>query len=182
MDFKRQLPNILTYSRILLAVPISVLLFYPDLTSRLIAASLFIIGSLTDYFDGYFARKYNVVSTVGKLMDPVSDKILVTATLIMLVHVQKINPTLVILLLSRDLIIGALRAAAAADQLVIAAQSSGKWKTALQMVCIPAVILSLDLFGLPLTALAVIGLWLSVALSALSGLQYFQVYARAGKN
>ena len=179
MSWKQKLPNYLTYSRIFFAIPITVLLFYPDFACRFAAAFLFVVASITDYFDGYFARRYSVVSAFGKLMVPVGDKILVTATLIMLVHVQKIHPYLVILLLSRDLLIGGIRAAAAADQLVIAAQSSGKWKTALQMVCIPTLILSLDLFGIPFTMLAISGLWLSVVLSTFSGYQYFAAYQKA---
>lgn len=115
-------------------------------------------------------------------MDPIGDKILVTATLIMLVHLEKISPILVILLLSRDLLIGGIRSAAAADQVIIAAKSFGKWKTALQMVCLPTIILSLDLFNWPLTKLAVIGLWISVLLSAISGLQYTLAYLQAQKN
>lgn len=179
MSWKKQLPNWLTYSRMFLSVPIVYFLMFEDIDSRWTAALLFMLGSVTDYFDGYFARRFNVVSTLGKLMDPIGDKVIVTSTLIMLVHVDKISPILVILLLCRDLLIGGIRSAAAADNVIIAAKSFGKWKTALQMVCIPTLIVSIDYFGIPLTQLAVIGLWMSVVLSTVSGLQYAQAYRRS---
>ena len=177
-NWKKKLPNILTFSRIFLTIPIVAVLFSPQLEYRFVAALLFVLASFTDYFDGYFARKYQVVSTAGKLMDPIGDKILVTSTLIMLVHLDKISPILVILLFSRDLLIGGIRAAAAADNVIISARSFGKWKTALQMACLPTLILSWDVFGLPLTTISVWGLWLSVVLSTISGVQYTLSYGR----
>ena len=76
--------------------------------------------SITDYYDGYFARKYNAISNMGKFMDPVADKILVSSTLVMLLFLNRIDPYMVILILTRDTYIGGLRAIAAADQFVIA--------------------------------------------------------------
>ena len=177
-SWKKKLPNVLTYSRIFLTVPIVALLFWEELPFRVGASLLFVIASITDFFDGYLARKYQVESTIGKLMDPIGDKILVTATLIMLVHLDKISPILVILLFSRDLLISGIRSAAAADNVIISARSFGKWKTALQMVCLPTLMLSWDVFGLPLIKASIFGLWVSVALSAISGAQYTLSYKR----
>ena len=174
--WKSRLPNFLTGLRMALTIPIAFCLFYDDFAFRFSASLLFVIASITDYFDGYFARRFNVVSTLGKLMDPIGDKVLVTATLIMLVHSAQISPLLVILLLCRDLLIGGIRTAAAADQVIIAAKSFGKWKTALQMVCIPTLILSWEPWGIPLVQISNWGLWLSVVLSTVSGIQYFWAY------
>ncbi len=148
-----------------------------DLFWSVIAAVLFILASITDYYDGYFARKYDAVSNVGKFMDPVSDKILVTSVLTAMIPMGTVDPYMVIILTIRDTLIGGLRAVAATDQIVIAAKTGGKWKTGLQMVAIPATML----IGLPpsLSFISVIGywtLWISVILSVYSGYQYLVAY------
>jgi len=101
------------------------------------------LASVTDYFDGYFARKYQAVSNFGKFMDPIADKILVTSVLTMLLAMGKIDAWMVIIILARDNFIGGIRSVAAADQIVIDAKPAGKWKTAMQMVAIPIVIVSM---------------------------------------
>lgn len=181
-NWKKHLPNWLTYSRMFLTVPIVAVMLSRELEFGIIATVLFLLASLSDYLDGYFARKYGVISTMGKIMDPIADKILVSSTLIMLTHLDRISPLLVIVLLARDLIIGGIRGAAAADQVIIAARSFGKWKTALQMACIPVLMLNIELFGLPLPQIAVIGLWASVALSSISGFQYLRMYLKTIKS
>ncbi len=145
-----------------------------------------LIASISDYYDGYFARKYNAVSNMGKFMDPVADKILVTSILTILILPGKVDPYLVILLTARDTLIGAIRSVAAADGLIIAARASGKWKTALQMGAIPAVMLGGSLPFLPDGGLWIghagsVLLWISVLLSIWSGIQYFQTYRETRK-
>ena len=181
MNWQQRLPNQLTLFRILLAIPITAFMFRADLLWGIAAASLFVIASITDYFDGYFARKYKVVSSLGQFMDPIADKILVSSSLIMLLYIDRVGPLMVILLLSRDLIIGGIRSAAAADNLIIAARNFGKWKTGVQMVCIPTLMVNIELFGLPLPDLARIGLWTSVVLSTVSGVQYVRAFLKARK-
>lgn len=191
--WKKNLPMQLTLSRVY-AVPIIILLLHQSrFFFSILAAFLFIISSITDYFDGYFARKWNLVSNLGKFMDPVTDKILVLGILIFLTHQGFIDPYVVILLTIRDTFIGGIRAAASADQLIIDAKSSGKWKTGLQMGAIPAIILGMsyknqyeieilvDLFkwvgqfGYGL-------LWASSLLSVVSALQYYNIYKNHGVN
>lgn len=180
-------------------VPLLLLLMWPkSLLFNFLAAVLFIIASITDYYDGHLARKYNAVSNLGKFIDPVTDKILVSSVLIVMVALGKVDPYLVIILLARDTFIGGIRSAAAADQVVIAAKASGKWKTGLQMSAIPALILSdyhhksfnyenltwtdwqsyLILIGW----LGYIVLWASVILSLISGYEYFQIFKKESKS
>lgn len=141
-----------------------------------VTAGVFIAGSITDYFDGYFARKFKVESNEGRLMDPIADKILVLAALVVLLHLDRVDPVMVALLLSRDILVGGIRAAAAADQVIIAARSSGKWKTATQMVAIPCLFVNQPILGLPLATIGYYGLWLSVGLSLISGFKYIAGY------
>jgi CDP-diacylglycerol--glycerol-3-phosphate 3-phosphatidyltransferase len=142
----------------------------------LVAAGLFILASITDYFDGYLARKLNAQSILGKLVDPVADKILVTSTLVMMIPTRGLSPILVILLLSRDTLIGGLRAVAASENIIIAASPLGKWKTALQMVAIPAALINTPVFGVPLREIGDVGLWFSVVLSFISGFDYLKIF------
>lgn len=169
----------ITSFRILL-VPLIVALLVPQqLMFNVIAAGLFIFASITDYYDGYFARKYNAVSNMGKFMDPIADKILVTSILVMLIPYDRIDPYMVIVILTRDTLIGGLRSVAAADQIIIAAQASGKWKTALQMIAIPAVIVGETWWSIPFDKIGYWTLWLSTILSVTSGIQYVFGYLKA---
>lgn len=171
-----------TVSRMFLVTPIALLMNHPDLSIRVLAAVLFVLASMTDYWDGYFARKWNAMSNWGKFMDPIADKILVTSVLLMFIPASKIEPWMVIILVSRDLLIGGIRQVAAADQIIIDASPGGKWKTALQMGAIPAVIIGDGLWNLPLHWVGTAFLWISTILSVVSGAQYFWAYEKARKH
>ena len=173
---------LITTARILITVPIIILL-YPDRVGLNVWAALFfILASVSDYYDGYFARKYNAISNLGKFMDPIADKILVTSVLVMLIPSKRIDPIMVIIILCRDTLIGGIRSVAAADQIVIAAKAVGKWKTALQMVAIPAVMIGDVFMGIPFDKIGYYALWISVILSVTSGLDYFLGYLKSRKS
>jgi CDP-diacylglycerol---glycerol-3-phosphate 3-phosphatidyltransferase len=178
-DWKKSLPMQITLSRIVLVPVIVALMWSNALYGNVAAAVLFIIASISDYYDGYFARKYNAVSTMGKFMDPIADKILVTSILVMLVPTGRIEPLMVIVILARDNFIGGLRSVAAADQIIIDAKPAGKWKTALQMVAIPAVIIDQQFLGIPFEKIGYYVLWVAVILSVSSGIQYYLGYLKA---
>lgn len=182
-NWRKQLPMWLTISRILLALPILALMTSNSMMSRWLACALFGIASITDYYDGYFARKYDASTNLGKFMDPVADKILVSAILVMLVVQSQIDPYMVVLIITRDNLIGGLRSVAAADQIVIAAKPAGKWKTAMQMIAIPFLILGPNLWGdnFPLHKIGYGTLWISTILSLTSGWEYFKGYQEAIK-
>lgn len=180
--WKKKLPLQLTLSRVYALPVVIALMGQESLGLRLAGALLFILASVTDYFDGHLARKWNLVTNFGKFFDPVTDKILVSGALTYMVYLGKIDPYSVILLIVRDTFVGGLRSAAAADQLIIDAKPTGKWKTGLQMGAIPLLILAP--WPEPLEALHNLGksiLWVSVGLSLWSGWEYFLAYKFAAR-
>ncbi|GMU59793.1 MAG: CDP-diacylglycerol--glycerol-3-phosphate 3-phosphatidyltransferase [Myxococcaceae bacterium] len=127
------LPNMLTMGRILV-IPLFVWLTYEaDPWSSVMAASLFTLAAITDVVDGFLARRWNQITVTGKLLDPLADKLIVAAALVMMVRLGRIHAWVVIVLLSREFIVTGLRQVAASEGLVIAAGQEGKWKTALQL-------------------------------------------------
>jgi|LauGreDrversion4_2_1035121.scaffolds.fasta_scaffold01851_3 CDP-diacylglycerol--glycerol-3-phosphate 3-phosphatidyltransferase len=181
--FKR-IPNWLTFLRLILIPVFVAVLVEPTRNSLNIAAIIFALAALTDYADGYIARRYKAISDFGKLFDPLADKILVMAALVMLVSLRDddncvsfVPGWMVTLILARELWITGLRAFAAKDGTVVAAKSGGKVKSALQMVAILALLLydySFSLFGYRVTAqfLGLNILVVSLAFSYLSAIDY----------
>ena len=177
-----KLPLYLTASRIFLVIPTAFFLYLNNDIGRWCAAICFILASITDYYDGYYARKLNAVTNLGKFFDPVADKILVSSILILLLTRSLVDPWMVILFVCRDTIVGGVRAVAAADGVVIAAQSAGKWKAALQMIAIPMLLLN-DLHpNFPNNKIGYGLLWLSVLLSLKSGYDYCLAYYVGSRN
>jgi CDP-diacylglycerol---glycerol-3-phosphate 3-phosphatidyltransferase len=132
------LPNMLTLGRILI-IPLFVWFTYDaDPWYSFWAAALITVASITDVVDGYLARRWNLVTVVGKFMDPLADKLLVTAALVMMVRLGRVAAWVVIVLLAREFIISGLRTIAATEGIVIAAGQEGKWKTSFQLVGIIA--------------------------------------------
>lgn len=180
-EWQKQLPMWITFSRMLMA-PVIVALLYPnELWLNVTAAILFMLASITDYWDGYFARKFKAVSNMGKFMDPIADKVLVTSILVILIPSQKIDPLMVIIILARDTLIGGLRSVAAESQIIIDAKPAGKWKTALQMIAIPAVMIDQSVFGIHFEKIGYWTLWVSVVLSITSAIEYTLGYFKAKK-
>jgi CDP-diacylglycerol--glycerol-3-phosphate 3-phosphatidyltransferase len=174
--WKQRLPMALTWSRMAVCPVFIVLVIVDGPIWGWLAAGLFIMASITDWFDGYLARKFHATSNLGKFMDPIADKILVATVLILLVALQRIGPVVVILLLARDIFIGGIRSVAAADNLIIDAKATGKWKTGLQMVAIPALLIHTPVLDIPVAMLGTTLLWVSVVLSTISGYQYVKLY------
>lgn len=136
-------------------------------------ALLFILASITDWLDGYLARRLNSVSVMGKFLDPIADKVLVSSILIMLIPLEAIEAVAVVILINRDVIVGGIRSVAASQGQVIDAGQLGKWKTAIQMVAIPSLLMSFSWDFLPFQSLGYWGLWASVFVSLYSGTQYW---------
>ena len=190
----------ITYSRIVITVPILFAMLQDSLEWQVFCVVGFILASISDYYDGYFARKWKAVSNMGKFMDPVADKILVTSVLTILVYQQKIDPWMAILIFGRDNYISGLRSVAASDQLVISAGQSGKLKTTVQMIGIPMMILgnrfydiftdwlhmqspTLDYLRLTIhiEKIGYLMLWFGVVLSIWSGVQYYWVFHKTSR-
>ena len=137
-----------------------------------ISAVIFIAASVTDMLDGYIARKYGLVTNFGKIMDPLADKLLVISALVCLVELGDVSGWMVIVVLAREFTVTGLRIAAAAEGVVIAADISGKIKTVLQMVAIPALLLKNWPFYLIGVPFADIMLWAAVIMTVVSGVEY----------
>ena len=171
MDFRSgllNLPNLLTLGRIACIPLLVALLLVEGRTSSFCAALIFSLAAITDWLDGYLARKWQVVTVLGKFLDPLADKLIVMAALIMLIPHGRVPAWAVFLLLAREIVITGLRSIAASEGIVIAASTLGKYKTILQMVAIIGLLLHYDyywLFGLRYE-------WLHVSMHSF-GLLYF---------
>lgn len=178
---QKNLPMILTYSRAAAGPVIVGILMSGWVYAGWCAAVVFVLASLTDWFDGYFARKYKVESNMGRFMDPIADKILVLGAIVMLLAMNRVDPVMVFLLLARDIFIGGIRSVAAANNLIIAAKPFGKWKTAIQMGAIPLLLVYEPMGGLAIGDIGYYGLWVSVGLSLISGAEYTIGYYKGRK-
>lgn len=166
------LPNKLTILRIIL-VPVFVACFFlPVKGAMYIAAAVFVIAYFTDMLDGYIARKYNLITDFGKLMDPMADKLLTAAAMIMLTAYGLCSPIATFLTIARELIISAFRLVSATQGVVIAAGKIGKLKTLTQFIGIVLILLGNPLFnriGVPLDQIVI---WISVVLAVWSCADY----------
>lgn len=170
------IPNILTLLRVALIPIIVVLMIIGDSdTARWWAFYLFVASALTDYFDGWLARKLKQESDFGRLFDPIADKLLVVAIYFVLVNDDIIagwNVLAVILIVSRELLVSALREFLAGRGIPMPSSQQAKFKTAVQLAAGAALIIS-PLFGPFFGAVALIGLWLATALTISSGYGYW---------
>ncbi|MEB3285771.1 MAG: CDP-diacylglycerol--glycerol-3-phosphate 3-phosphatidyltransferase [Candidatus Sericytochromatia bacterium] len=169
------LPNLITLSRLALAIPFLLLLEWNGYER--IALVIFVIASLTDWVDGYLARKWNQVTPLGQLLDPLVDKLLVTGALVALCARGIIPAWSVTLILFREFLVTGLRALEASRGVIVQAGWWGKWKAAIQMIAIILLLAALDSTGLPvegatLAKVATISYWFAVGLTVASGIQY----------
>jgi CDP-diacylglycerol--glycerol-3-phosphate 3-phosphatidyltransferase len=174
------IPNLLSISRIL-AVPVFILLMLKPTAERALwAGVVFSLASITDWFDGYLARKWGQVTKIGKLLDPVADKILIASALILLVEVDptKVPAWIAIIIIGREIAVTGLRAMAATDGVVIPAESLGKYKVGAQITAILSFLFSYPIGAKWPILLGTGALWLAMALALYSGGQYFLNYWR----
>lgn len=183
-DARLNTPNLLTLFRIVI-IPVVVLLLYVpggeiSFPRSLAAFVLYVVATLTDLLDGYLARRYQMITPLGKLLDPLADKLLVCAALIMLVPPGRVGAWMVVIVVAREIGVTALRGVATTEGVIIAASALGKAKTLLLNIGVAALILHYPIFGLD----AVFGprfvQWFGIGflaggivLTAWSGLDYF---------
>lgn len=164
------LPNTLTTIRMILIVPfVMIMQIAPDGKGRFAALAIFIIASITDFLDGYIARKNHLVTNFGKFMDPLADKLLVSAAMICLVSMDRLPAWMVIIIISREFAISGFRLIAADNGIVIAASWWGKFKTVSQMIMIILLIANL---GGVFTILEQIFMWVALILTVVSLADY----------
>ena len=171
------LPNTITLLRLAVIPVLLLLLLDPGRVLSMVIAVLFIIASVTDLVDGYVARKYNIVTTMGKFLDPVADKLVVTTAMIMLIPIDRIPAWIVALIIMRDLVVDGLRSIASADGLVIDASRLGKQKTLCQIIAVSALLIHYDtVFSLDAHAVGIVVLYLALAMTVWSGADYFMKF------
>lgn len=179
------LPNKITIARVLM-IPlfvIAVLVPFPfgtwpvgnaDLpVHHFIGAVIFAVAAGSDWLDGYIARKYSLVTSFGKFLDPLADKLLVTAALLVLIDISMLASWMAIIILSREFAVTGIRLVAAGEGNVIAASGLGKWKTTFQMVAIVVLLLHHFPFSYAGFPAGDVLMWIAVILTIISGVDYF---------
>lgn len=190
----RKVPNRLTMFRIFIIIIFIPMVLADKMITSYIALFLFIIAAISDYLDGYIARKYNIISNFGKVMDPLADKIMVISALLCFVQLNVVPAWMVIIIIAREFLISGIRIMAAKDGDIIAASSWGKAKTITEIIAIIAILVLLAIvntleylsistekisildFQIRIVLLKLIPYWLMfiVAVTALiSGLEYY---------
>jgi len=172
------LANNLTFLRIACIPLLVLLLYFPGKISCLIAMFIFIGASLTDLVDGIIARRYNLVTNMGKFLDPLADKLLVASALIMLVKLGWVEAWISITIVSREILVTGLRAIAADQGLVIAADKYGKLKTIVQTVALCPLILHYNWWGFDPNLLGQVLIYLALILTLFSGVNYLRNFYR----
>jgi len=180
------LPNALTVGRIFL-VPLLVVVLLTKFEGRmifgiqkdLVGAAIFGIASLTDFFDGYLARRRKQVTTFGQLWDPLADKLLITAAFVSLIQMDLAPAWMVAVILGRELFVTVLRSLAHGKGVIIAASPLGKVKMVAEVVAILALILGQENLK-QFHVIGIIALWVSMVTAVVSGWQYYRRFARIG--
>lgn len=170
------LPNLLTYIRILM-VPIIVFFLHKENITKdsfwgLISAILFVIAAITDFLDGYYARKLKMKSAVGKILDPLADKLMILSILIMLIPLNRITAYLVVIIMLREFIITALRTLASVAGIIMPADKLGKIKTTFQMIAIPFLLIEYNLSLIDFYTVGLALILISVFFSLISAFFY----------
>jgi CDP-diacylglycerol--glycerol-3-phosphate 3-phosphatidyltransferase len=171
---KISLPTKITLLRILLVPFLLAFLIAPSRVNALVAALIFGAAALTDWLDGHLARSTHQITTLGKLLDPIADKILLAAGLIPLVGLDRVPAWMAAIMLIREFAVSGLREIAAAEQVIIPASSMAKAKTFLQILAILFLILHYQTWPLTFHTVGMALLTLSLILSLVSGVDYYQ--------
>jgi len=166
-----------------IAVPIIVILMlFPNRVCTFIAAILFSAAAITDYLDGYIARTRGLVSTLGKIMDPVADKLLVSSAFIMLTALGWVPPWIVCIIIGREIAVTGLRNIIAEKGEDVSASNLGKYKTGFQIAAIIPLMIHYPFFGLNPQAIGAFFLWGALGFTVWSGADYFFKFRRLLQN
>ena len=171
------LPNLLSFFRIAIIPVLVYLLTFTDPASALLAALLFALASVTDFFDGYLARRFGAVSNLGKILDPLADKLIIITVLIMLAAMDRsggpeVPGWLVVLVVARETAVTVLRGIALTEGIVMEAEALGKYKFLLQAVAVFALIVHFPYLGIHFYVVGIYFLLLATAIALWSGVQY----------
>ncbi len=176
MKLQLNIANQLTIVRIV-AIPLYLLVLYINKDwSNVAATIIFILAGVSDFLDGYIARKYNMITDLGKILDPIADKILVAAALIALIDLDRLYWWIAVIMLARDFTMEALRNLAASKGIIIAAGIWGKLKTTFQMVAIGMISFKNVWLGINWYILGQVLMYIALVLSIYSAFVYFRDY------
>jgi CDP-diacylglycerol--glycerol-3-phosphate 3-phosphatidyltransferase len=177
-------PNLITLGRIALIPWFLYLLYYENRHNSFLAAAIYSVAALTDWVDGWLARVSGKVTTLGKFLDPLADKVIVLSALVMLVRLGRAPVWVVVVILAREFLISGLRTIAVSEGLVISASQGGKWKTSLQLTGIICLMLHYHfaigwIFGTVMTDFQAVGLtllYLSLVPGIVSAIDYVRAF------
>ena len=170
------LPNKLTLLRIACTPVMVILLCFSGKTSSFLAALLFSLASITDLLDGFLARRRKMVTNFGKHFDPLADKLLVSATLIMLIPLDRVEAWMVLVIIGREIAVTGLRGIASSEGVILTPTEISKKKTVFQFVAILALLLHYEYFGIDFHAVGMAFMWLAVGVTLWSGIMYFRKF------
>ena len=177
------LPNTITLLRIGVVPFLFILLSDPGEFWSLIIAVLFVIASITDFLDGYFARKYQMITTIGKFLDPIADKIIVNTAMILLISINRIPAWIVAITIIRDLIVDVIRSIASSEGIYIQASILGKQKTVAQIIAVTALIIHYPILGINAHLVGTAILYVAFIFTIYSGIDYLvKLYQSIVKN
>ena len=172
------IPNLLTFFRIALIPVLVLLLLSPSELLSILSVVVFSIASITDWLDGYLARKMNIVTNLGKFLDPIADKLLIAAALVMLVGLGRVPAWMVVVIIGREIAVTGLRSIASSEGIIIAASDLGKGKMILQISALIGLLLHYQYMGIDFHAVGMMLLWVALALTAWSGFDYFYKFMK----
>jgi CDP-diacylglycerol---glycerol-3-phosphate 3-phosphatidyltransferase len=165
-------PNIITVLRVTVIPVLFFLLLSPGRDGSLIIAGLFILAALTDLLDGYIARKYEIVTVMGKFLDPIADKLIVNTAMILMIPIGRISAWIVAIIIIRDFVVDGVRAIAQSEGFVIQASRLGKRKTLCQIFAVSALMIHYRFLGADAHAVGTVILYIALVLSVTSGIDY----------
>ncbi|MDY7030676.1 MAG: CDP-diacylglycerol--glycerol-3-phosphate 3-phosphatidyltransferase [Thermodesulfobacteriota bacterium] len=166
-------PNFLTILRILVIPFMVIFLFFPGKWAAFFATILFSIAAITDLLDGFIARRYDAVTFLGKALDPLADKLLITAALLMLIPLGRVPAWMALVIISREIAVTGLRGISANEGAIISASNLGKYKTIFQDTALIALLLHYEYVYIDFHVVGMFFLWIAMAVTLWSGADYF---------
>jgi CDP-diacylglycerol--glycerol-3-phosphate 3-phosphatidyltransferase len=166
------LPNAITMLRIGIIPVLFFLLLSPDSTGSLVIAGIFVIASLTDLLDGYIARRYQIVTTMGKFLDPIADKLVVNTAMILMIPIGRIPAWIVAIIIIRDFTVDGIRTIASSEGVIIESSRLAKQKTLCQVVAVTALMIHYPFLGADAHLVGIAILYVALFLTLYSGLDY----------
>ncbi|MBU2226326.1 MAG: CDP-diacylglycerol--glycerol-3-phosphate 3-phosphatidyltransferase [Proteobacteria bacterium] len=174
------LPNTISMLRIGVIPILFLLLFSPGRVMSLVIAILFIAAALTDLLDGYVARRYQIVTTMGKFLDPIADKLIVNTAMILMIPIGRIPAWIVAVIVIRDFAVDGIRTIASSERIFIQASPLGKRKTLCQIFAVSALMIHYPFIGVDAHMVGMVILYIALVLTVVSGIDYFIKFYRTG--